>query len=179
METKNVDFAETTNPDEKPVKVRVPIRGDLRQLYEFAHECTHTFDIDNGWTETRLVLAEVAPQCMERLLDEYLLGMSEAELKKYGFDKRVLEKDIQDRRLSTFFNRLWNIETLNGKHPIKDRRKDSNYMLAQIYSAHFNKFDKSQKRNKLISFIKCVNNDDFDGANNCFGLLINRNQKLH
>lgn len=82
LETKNADFAETTNPDEKPVKVRVPIRGDLRQLYEFVHECTHTFDIDNGWTETRLVLAEVAPQCMERLLDEYLLGMSEAELKK-------------------------------------------------------------------------------------------------
>ena len=192
LETKNVEFAETTDPDKKPVNVRVPIRGDIRQLYEFVHECTHTFDIDNGWTDTRMVLAEVGPQCMERLLDDYLLEMSEAELQKYGFDKKVLERDIHDRRISTFFGRLWNVESLNEynevkkgkilekdrKYPTGDPKKDSRYMLAQIYSAFFNKFDKNQKKNKLISFIECVNNDDFDGANRCFGMQIAKVNKL-
>ena len=192
LETQNVNHAETTGPNERPVKVRVPIRGDIRQLYEFIHECTHTFDIDNGWTDTRHVLGEVAPQCMERLLDDFLLEMSDEEMHKYGFDRKILERDIRDRRISTFYNRLWNVEALNEfdefskgkiseidrKYPTGDPKTDSRYMLAQIYSAHFNKFDKSQKRNRLISFIQCVNNDDFYGANRCFKIQIDRNSEF-
>ena len=192
LETKNVNFAETTDPDKKPVKVRIPIRGDIRQLYEFVHECTHTFDIDNGWTDTRMVLAEVAPQCMERLLDGYLLEMSGEELQKYGFEKKVLERDIHERRILTFFSRLWNVEALNEFNEVKkgiilekdrkyttgDPKKDSRYMLAQIYSAHFNKFGKSQKKNKLIKFIENVNKDNFNGANKCFGMQIGKKYKL-
>ena len=192
LETKNVQSAETTSPHIKPVKVRVPIRGDIRQVYEFAHECVHTFDIDNGGTDTRRVLGEVAPQCIERLLDDFLLEMSEEEMKKYGFDKKVLEKDIYDRRISTFFSRLLNVEALNEynefskgnilekdrKHPAANPKTDLRYMLAQIYSAHFNKFDKSQKKNKLVKFIECVNKDNFNGANKCFGMQIGKKYKL-
>lgn len=192
LETKNVQHSEATSPHIKPVRVRVPIRGDIRQLYEFAHECAHTFDIDNGATDTRRVLGEVAPQCIERLLDDFFLEMSAEEMKKYGFDKKVLEQDIKDRRISTFFSRLLNVEALNEynefsngnilekdrKHPAADPKVDLRYLLAQIYSAHFNKFDKSQKKNKLIKFIECVNKDNFNGANKCFGMQIGKKYKL-
>ena len=67
MEEFNGKGASVNSPEKMPVTVYVPIRGDIRQLYELVHECTHTFDIDNGDTSTRKVLGEVAPQCMERL----------------------------------------------------------------------------------------------------------------
>lgn len=80
MERFNGKGACVTNPDKMPVTVYIPIRDDIRQLYELVHECTHTFDIDNGDTPTRKVLGEVAPQCMERLLDDFLLGMSDEDM---------------------------------------------------------------------------------------------------
>ena len=52
-------------------------------------------------------------------------------------------------------------------------------MLAQIYSAHFNKFDKKQKKDKLLSFIECVKNDEFDMANKCFELFIDKKARLN
>ena len=52
-------------------------------------------------------------------------------------------------------------------------------MLAQIYSAHFNKFDKNEKKNKLLLFIECVKNDEFENANSCFELSIEKNARLN
>lgn len=52
-------------------------------------------------------------------------------------------------------------------------------MLAQIYSAHFNKLDKKEKKNKLLSFIGCVKNDEFDRANSCFELSIDKKAKIN
>ena len=115
--------------------------------YEMIHELTHTLDIDNGDTTTRRVLGEVAPQCMERMLDNYLLTMTDNELNKYGFNKTILEKDIQDRRLSTFASRFHNTQNLNNRKG--NRELDSRYMLAQIYSSHFNNLDKVVK-NRII-----------------------------
>lgn len=168
--------ASSPNPNNKPLRVFVPIRGDLRQLYELVHELTHTLDIDNGDTITRKILGEVAPQCFERMLDKFLLEMSDEEMAKYGFDKSVLEKDIQDRRITTFISRYHNTQALNRGRG--NRVIDSRYMLAQIYSAHFNKFDEKCKRQKIKDFISCVRNDNFDGANNVFELQMDRNNKL-
>jgi len=176
MEEFNGKGACVTGPDKMPVTVYVPIRGDIRQLYELVHECTHTFDIDNGDTPTRKVLGEVAPQCMERLLDEFLLKMSDEDMQKYGFDRETIIKDVKDRRIITFLSRFNNAQDLNRGS--RDRVLDSRYMLAQIYSAHFNKFDSNVKKNKLLSFIECVNNDDFYGANRCFEIQIDRNSKF-
>ena len=176
MEKDNGKGASTTNPNEMPVTVYIPIRDDIRQLYELVHECTHTFDIDNGDTPTRMVLGEVAPQCMERLLDDFLLEMSDEDLQRYSFDRSSIEKDIKDRRIATFLSRFNNAQNLYRR--CGDKTKDSRYMLAQIYSAHFNKFDKKQKKNKLISFIECVKNDEFDKANSCFELSIDKRAKL-
>ncbi|MBE5806367.1 MAG: hypothetical protein E7313_06675 [Clostridiales bacterium] len=177
IENYNSKGAYVSNPNQMPIIVYIPLKQDLRQLYEMIHELTHTLDIDNGDTTTRRVLGEVAPQCMERMLDNYLLTMTDNELNKYGFNKTILEKDIQDRRLSTFASRFHNTQNLNNRKG--NRELDSRYMLAQIYSSHFNNLDKSKKKGKLISFIESVKNDDFDEANNCFGLLMNRNLRLH
>ena len=168
--------ASVSQPDKFPIVVNVPIRNDIRQLYEFIHELTHTLDIENGDTETRRVLGEISPQCMERLLDDYLLGMSDEEMQKYGFDRKVIEKDIKTRRLMTFLTRYHNAISLDRRNG--NRELDSRYMLAQIYSAHFNKFDKKEKCNKLISFIKCVQDDDFEKANETFGMQIGKENKL-
>ena len=54
-----------TNPNQLPVAVRLPVRGDLRQVYEAVHELTHTFDIKRGDTTTSRVLGEIACQSME------------------------------------------------------------------------------------------------------------------
>ena len=168
--------ASVSQPNQFPIVVNVPIRNDIRQLYELIHELTHTFDIENGDTETRRVLGEIAPQCMERLLDDYLLGMSDEEMQKYGFDKKVIEKDVKTRRLMTFLTRYHNAVSLDRR--TGNRELDSRYMLAQIYSAHFNKFDKREKCYKLISFIKCVQDDDFEKANETFGIQIGKDNKL-
>lgn len=176
MEEFNGKGASVNSPEKMPVTVYVPIRGDIRQLYELVHECTHTFDIDNGDTSTRKVLGEVAPQCMERLLDDFLLGMSDDDMRKYGFDKEILEKNVRERRISTFLSRFYNAQDLERRSG--NRELDSRYMLAQIYSAHFNKFDKNEKKNKILSFIECVKNDEFENANSCFELSIEKNARL-
>lgn len=177
MEEFNGKGASVNSPEKMPVTVYVPIRGDIRQLYELVHECTHTFDIDNGDTPTRKVLGEVAPQCMERLLDDFLLGMSDEDMRKYVFDKEILEKDVRERRISTFLSRFHNAQDLERKS--ENRELDSRYMLAQIYSAHFNRLDKGAKKNKLLSFIECVKNDEFENANSCFELSIEKKARLN
>lgn len=64
------------NPREAEVsnlsEVYCPRRVDLRDLYGIVHEVTHTFDLRNGDTESRKIFGEIVPQCMERMLDEYL-----------------------------------------------------------------------------------------------------------
>jgi len=177
MEKFNGKGANVTPPDKIPVKVYVPIKDDLRMLYEIVHECTHTFDIDNGDNPTRNVLGEVAPQCMERLVDDFLLEMSDEDIQKYGFDRNIIGKDIKDRKITTFLSRFNNARTLYRGEGT--RKVEARYMLAQIYSAHFNKFDKKHKKDKLLSFIECVKNDEFDRANSYFELYINKNARLN
>ena len=177
MEEFNGKGASVKSPENMPVTVYVPIRGDISQLYALVHECTHTLDINNRDNSTRKVLGEVAPQCMERLLDDFLLGMSDQDMAKYGFDKETLEKDIKDIRITTFLSRFHNAQSLYRRSGI--RILESKYMLAQIYSSHFNKLDKKEKKNRLLSFIECVKNDEFENANRCFELSIDKNARLN
>ena len=81
-ESNSKEQANVSNPNHKPVRVYIPVKGDIRDLYSLVHELTHTLDIENGDTTTRRILGEVAPQCMERMLDEYLLNMSEEKRKQ-------------------------------------------------------------------------------------------------
>ena len=85
---KQIDMKE--NPREAEVsnfnEVYCPIRGDLRNLYGVVHEVTHTLDLKNGDTEARKIFGEVTPQCAERLLDEFLLHLTQIKNQSLQID---------------------------------------------------------------------------------------------
>ena len=120
----------------------------------------------------------VAPQCMERLLDKYL--MENCEL--LGFNREMLSKDIEKRKLSTFVSRAQNaihFNNLRKSNPTTktlEQEKDSRYVLAQIYQSQLMKDDTVQSKNKLVEFINCIKNNDFYGANKAFGMQIEKNR---
>lgn len=163
---------ETSYPSQFPVTVLLPIFGDLRQLYVAVHEITHTLDIENGETTTRRILGEIAPQCMERMLDDFLLNLSDSDMKKYGFDKNTLKQDITKRKITTFYDRLRITESLYYGRGNKEM--NLRYMLAQIFSTHFYLYEKHNKKAKIKSLIDYVQADDFEGAYSCFGMQIKK-----
>ncbi len=176
-ESNSKEQANVSNPNHKPVRVYIPVKGDIRDLYSLVHELTHTLDIENGDTTTRRILGEVAPQCMERMLDEYLLNMSEEKRKQYNFDKKTLIEDINKRRFTTFISRYRNAHALNVGS--KDREKDSRYVLAQLYSTKFMKYSSKERKDRIKAFIKSVNDDNFEKAHNDFDLKIERNKEIN
>lgn len=159
------------------IKLNVPIYGDLRDAYSAVHEIAHTEDCNNGANETRSVFGEVIPQCMERLLDEYLKNLSPEQMQEYGFDYDTLNKDIEDRKLSTFVNRLniiKDIPNLEGAEKMMATR----YMLAQIYQTRFlNVTSDPQKRiDRLKKLAKRIQNNDTYTVNSVLKIdLFNEN----
>lgn len=158
------------------VMIYVPLRGNLSDLYSMVHELTHSFDTDKGNTATRKVVGEVLPQCMERMLDEFLLNLSLEEKQKYGIDTEVLENDIKKRKITTFISRYDNIvEFYNG---IGNKVKDLRYILAQIYSTQFMKNPREDRINIIKNTIKCIQNDDFVEFNKYFGMKIEKSNQI-
>lgn len=111
---------------------------------------------------------------MERMLDEYLLSLSQESLMKYGIDREILFKDIQNRKVTTFLSRVDNANEFNKKQKNNsisyDKKIDLRYVLAQIYQARFMKNDSDTRKSKIVDFIKSVENDELDRANNVFNL---------
>ena len=136
------------------------------------HELTHTLDIDNGDTNTRRVLGEIAPQCMERLLDIFLIK----NCNLFGFNMEKLQEDINMRRFTTFLSRVQNAIDFNLN--IGNREINSRYVLAQLYQSELMKNSYIQAKNKLVNFINCVKNDDFKSANDVLGIKIEKENKL-
>ena len=160
------------NPREAEVsnlsEVYCPRRGDLRDLYSIVHEVTHTFDLENGDTEARKIFGEIAPQCMERMLDEYLLNLNDKDIQKYGLNRNSLIQDVRNRQISTFISRKDNIKSFNSK--TGNQELDLRYILAQIYSSAFMKQDKKTRVDSLIEFIKNITNNEFDSCSKSFGI---------
>lgn len=165
------------------VQIIVPLRGDLRDIYNLIHEITHSFDAKNGDTTTKKILGEVAPQCMEREFDEFLIGLSNEDKELYGINDELLKEDIQNRKITTFISRYENVLEFNKNIRSKNidgmsRMIDSRYMLAQIYQTQYLRFDPKMRRQKIIDFINCVEKDEFERANETLELKINRDNKL-
>ena len=165
-----------SNPNNRPVRVFVPLKGDLRDLYDLVHELIHTLDIDNGDTITRKILGEVATHCMERMLDDFLLSMPEGQKQRYGFNLDDLKKDINKRKMTTFISRWRNAFALN--HRKGNRVLNSRYVLSQIYSTKFMKYGKNERKCRIIQFIEHVKSDEFEKANNDFEMEIDRSNSL-
>lgn len=133
--------------------------GDLRDLYTVAHEYTHAFDSLSGHKITRRLTSETNAQCMERLLDSYLLSLSDNDLSKYNIDRKTLEEDILDRNIATFYNRFGLIEQIIQN---KNKTKNMGYIFAQIYSTEFSKLSFDKQINLIDSMIKNTREDNFD-----------------
>ena len=177
----NVKNNSLSNPNNGyPLELQVRTYGDLRDVYGLVHELTHCLDIDNKDTSTRIILGEVAPQCMERLLDIYLLENCD----NIGLDKEKLKRDIEKRKLTTFISRAKNAISFNNEKRRNldgrtiNQEMDSRYVIAQIYQTELMKNDYGTSKKKLINFINCVNNDNFNGANKALGINIERENKL-
>lgn len=166
----------TTAPDypSDDITVNVPLYGDLRDVYSLVHEITHTMDARSGANETRSILGEIAPQAMERALDDFLDKMSKEDREKYGFDLKTLEQDIKDRRLATFVDRTRIIRDL-PRQDGPDKMKSSRYMLAQIYQSKFLKLYKSPEQfgQEITKFTKAIEANDFEKANSIVGIDLN------
>lgn len=155
------------------ITVNVPLYGDLRDVYSLVHEISHTLDCKNGANETRSILGEIVPQAMERALDEFLNTMPIEKREKYGFDLKVLEQDIKDRRLSTFVDRLRIIRDL-PRQVGPDKMKSARYMLAQIYQTRFIKTYKNPEQfgQEVMKFAKAIEANDMTTANDVIGMDI-------
>mgnify|MGYP004560149449 FL=1 len=164
--------AEVTNFSE----VYCPIRGDLRDLYSVVHEVTHTFDLSNGDTEARKIFGEIAPQCMERMLDEYLLNLSDGDIQKYGLDRNILIQDVRNRQMSTFLSRKDNIKSFNNGTGNKEL--DLRYILAQIYSSEYMKLDRNTRTSELLELIKSIESNDSIFCSKAFGIDLKNKLKM-
>lgn len=174
----NIEYGDESNGNlEAPHKSKkeLPLNckfvGDLRDLYVLIHEVTHTLDIRNGDHSTRRVLGEIAPQCMELLVDDFLLGLEDKG--SYGIDGLALKQDINTRKIIRFLERYRN--TCNFNKDMRERKgnnreKDSRYMLAQVYQAEFARLGTDDRKRKIFEFIRCVENDKFEKANEVFGM---------
>lgn len=156
--------AEVSNFNE----VYCPKRGDLRDLYSIIHEVTHTFDLTKGDTEARKIFGEIAPQCMERMLDEYLLNLSGNDIQKYGLDRNTLIQDVKNRQVSTFLSRKDNVKSFNTG--TGNRTLDLRYILAQLYSYNFMKLDSDTRTCKMVEFMESIENNDIDSCYKAFGI---------
>lgn len=159
-------MAEMPRKDSNDIMIYVPLRGDLRDLYGLVHELSHFLDTKSGDTDTRKVLGEVVPQCMERLLDDFLISLPNQDKVKIGIIDSNLKRDIQDRKITTFLSRYNCIKNFNRNEG--NRVKNSRYMLAQLYQAQFIKSDSNERKEKIMSFIKNIEQDNFLVANESF-----------
>lgn len=155
--------------------ISIPEKGDLRDLYCIVHEITHTFDKDDKDTETREIFSEVAPHCTERMLDEFLLNLSDEYIKTYGINREMLKQDIKDRKISTFLQRYYSINSLNNKN--ERTLKDLKYTLGLLYSSSFMNLSSKTRINELTKFIDNIKENNMNACSKSFG--INLNNKLN
>ena len=146
--------------------------GDLRDLYTIVHEISHLFDYRKN-NVTGKLLTETNAQCMERLLDLFLLSLSNEELQKYNIDTYILIKDIYNRNIATFFTRLDMIRDININN-LRKKAIHSSYMLAEIYSHSFRKLNFDEGKDIIIRLINCIRNDHFDDAIKLFNIDISK-----
>lgn len=148
--------------------------GTLTDVYSLVHEISHTLYVQNQFGEARMILGEVIPQCMERMLDSYLIGL--AERKEVDMDVKCLKKDITKRKISTAIDRFRMASRIaKGEYKFASEKAElSRYMLAQIYATQLIKMDKSVRKQRIIDFMEALKSNDIQKANNAFDMQIGK-----
>lgn len=163
-----------TNPrsNRKTKEAYLTEYGDLRDLYTIVHEISHLLDYKKNNITSKL-LTETNAQCMERLLDTFLLNLSNEELQRYNIDKKTLIKDIYNRNIATFFTRLDMIKDISSNN-LRKKATNSSYMLAELYCHYFRKLNFNEGKEIIIKLIDYIRNDKFNEAINLFDIDISK-----
>lgn len=173
---KGVKRNETTSPTfaREDVHAYAKETGTLTDVYSLVHEISHTLYVQNQFGEARMILGEVIPQCMERMLDSYLIGL--AERKEVDMDVKCLKKDITKRKISTAIDRFRITSRIaKGEYKFASEKAElSGYMLAQIYATQLIKMDKSVRKQRIIDFMEALKSNDIQKANNAFDMQIGK-----
>lgn len=173
---KGVKRNETTSPTfaREDVHAYAKETGTLTDVYSLVHEISHTLYVQNQFSEARMILGEVIPQCMERMLDGYLIGL--AERKEVDMDVKCLKKDITKRKISTAIDRFRMTSRIaKGEYEFASVKAElSRYMLAQIYATQLIKMDKSVRKQRIIDFMEALKSNDIQKANNAFDMQIGK-----
>lgn len=150
--------------------------GTLTDVYSLVHEISHTLYVQNQFGEARMILGEVIPQCMERMLDSYLIGL--AERKEVDMDVKCLKKDITKRKISTAIDRFRMASRIaKGEYKFASEKAEfSRYMLAQIYATKLMEMDKSIQKQRIFDFIEALKSNDIKKANDAFDMQIGKEQ---
>ena len=173
---KGVKRNETTSPTfaGEDVHAYAKETGTLTDVYSLVHEISHTLYVQNQFGEARMILGEVIPQCMERMLDSYLIGL--AERKEVDMDVKCLKKDITKRKISTAIDRFRMTSRIaKGEYKFASEKAElSRYMLAQIYATQLMESDKSVRKQRIIDFMEALKSNDIQKANNAFNMQIGK-----
>lgn len=164
-------FVQRNSPDSV---IYVPLNGNLLDLYHLVHELTHSWVSRNGDNSTNKILGEIAPQCMERLLDDFLIKMSDEDKKRYNFQEDVLTQDIKSLNIKTFVLRLSSMLNLETSSP--HNASDLQYALAQIYQSRFLHTEPDDQKSLIVSFMEHIANDEYYQANRV--MKVNFNNKF-
>ena len=123
-----------------------------------------------------MILGEVIPQCMERMLDGYLIEL--AERKEIYMNVECLKKDIIKRKISTAIDRFRMASRIaKGEYKFASEKAEfSRYMLAQIYATNLMKVDKSIQKQRIFDFIEALKSNDIKKANDTFDMQIGKEQ---
>lgn len=167
----NINKSNCSYPKSRIDKVVIEIKqnNNLIELYDLVHEIAHSFDNKLGDTHERKILGEIVPLEFEKLLDIFLLDLTDFELKKYGLNKEKLEIDIRNIRLNKIINNYKNLSTILNYKPNffndkvnnilkEERAKKSKYMLAQICCDRLDNFKISTRIEKVKYLIDDINN---------------------
>lgn len=173
---KGVKRNETTSPtfEGEDVHAYAKETGTLTDVYSLVHEISHTLYVQNQFGEARMILGEVIPQCMERMLDSYLIGL--AERKEVDMDVKCLKKDITKRKISTAIDRFRMTRKIaKGEYKFaSDKAELTRYMLAQIYATQLMEIDKSVRKQRIFDFMEALKSNDIQKANNAFNMQIGK-----
>ena len=173
---KGVKRNETTSPTfaGEDVHAYAKETGTLTDVYSLVHEISHTLYVQNQFGEARMILGEVIPQCMERMLDSYLIGL--AERKEVDMDVKCLKKDITKRKISTAIGRFRMTSRIaKGEYKFASEKAElSRYMLAQIYATQLMEIDKSVRKQRIFDFMEALKSNDIQKANNAFNMQIGK-----
>ena len=152
--------------------IKISTNGCIGDLYNLTHELTHYLILKNK--KTARTLDEVGPQCMERILDDYLLTLSDEDLAKYQFDRSKLKNDIMARKAITFISR-YNITTdfntgiRNNKNG-PEEEENVQYLLSQLFAGQLSQYSEEERKKMVVEAVKGISLDDFDGVSKIFNI---------